>query len=186
MQNISIRRPNELDIEQLHHLFEVTIADTFEKQGVGDDLEGINGEIEEKKHYLREDLESKGAERFFLVASYQGKIVGTIAYGPGSKLIEDGSNGKLKDIGEIGTVFVLPEYQKRGIGTLLVNSIFIALLSRNIEEFCLDSGYTRAQRVWRKKLGDPTMIIKDYWGEGFDHLIWHRKLKDMQIIYKTF
>lgn len=186
MQSISIHRPNESDIEQLHHLFEVTIADAFDNEGVGDDLEGINGEVEEKKYYLRKDLESGGADRFFLIACYKKKIVGTIAYGPSSKLIGDCSKGKLKDIVEIGAVYILPEYQRMGIGTLLLNSIFIALFSRNIKEFCLDSGYTRAQKVWRKKLGDPTIIVKDYWGEGFDHFIWHCKLKDMQIIYKTY
>lgn len=185
MQNISIRRPNESDIEQLHHLFEVTIADAFDREGVGDDIEGINGEVEEKKHYLREDLESGGTEPFFLIACYKEKVVGTIAYGLGSKLIEDCSKGKLKGIGDIGAVYVLPEYQKMGIGSLLLNSIFIALLSRDIKEFCLDSGYSRAQKVWRKKLGAPTIIVKDYWGEGCDHFIWHCKMKDMQIIYKT-
>ncbi|NSW91901.1 MAG: GNAT family N-acetyltransferase [Firmicutes bacterium] len=186
MLDISIRRPCWTDIEELDRLFTVTIADAFAKEGVGDDLEGINSQIAEKRQLLREDLETNGAERFFLIACSQGKIVGTIAYGPCSELIKDCSDGKLKDVFELGSVYVLPEYQKKGIGTLLLNSMLIAFLSRGIEEFCLDSGYTRAQYVWQKKFGKPNIILKDYWREGSDHMIWHRKLGDTPVNFRVF
>ena len=184
MQNITIRRPNLSDIDELHNHFRIVITDTFCKEGLGDDIQGIEGEIEEKKRMLREDFDSNGKGQFFLLACYQEGIVGTIAYGPCSQLIEDCSKGEIKDIVEIGTLFVLPEYQGSGIGKLLLNSLFIVLISKSIEEFCLDSGYTRAQKIWIKKFGEPSFIIKNYWGEGFDHYIWHCKLKDTPISYK--
>lgn len=186
MKEISIIRPEEFHIEKLHSLFQVVITDTFEKEGVGHDIQGMKGEVEEKKRLLKEDIESNGNNHFFLIACYKEEIVGSISYGPCGKAIQECSKGKLNNVGEIGTVYIHPEYQKKGIGTLLLNSIFIALLSRNIEEFCLDSGYKSAQKFWEKKLGTPDIIVKDYWGEGFDHMIWYRKLRDFQIFYNTY
>lgn len=185
MKDVIIRRPYKTDIEELHRLFAVTIAKAFEKEGVGDDLEAINGEVEEKKQRLKEDLETSGSEQFFLIACIEGKIVGTISYGPCSELINKYTDSKLKDIGEIGSVYILPEYQRKGIGTLLLNAMYIAMLGKGVDEFCLDSGYTIAKKIWSKKLGQPQFIMKDYWGEGADHMIWYRKLKDISITYKT-
>jgi len=53
----------------------------------------------------------------------------------------------------------------------------------NIDEFCLDSGYTIAKQIWTKKLGEPNIVKKDFWGEGYDHFIWYRKLKDIIITF---
>lgn len=184
MLGVSVRRPNESDIEELHRFFKITITDTFNKEGVGDDLEGINEEIKEKKLLLQEYLECDGTEYFFLIVCHNKRIVGAIAYVPCNKLIVDFSKGELKNIGEIGTVFVLPEYQRNGIGTIMINAMFISLLSRNVKEFCLDSGYKTAQQIWMKRFGEPRIIIKNHWGEGVDHYIWHCKLKDMLISYK--
>jgi GNAT superfamily N-acetyltransferase len=88
------------------------------------------------------------------------------------------------DVYEIGTVFVHPGYQRRGIGSLLFNTMLLTFLNRGIEEFCMDSGYASAQTIWTRKLGDPDYWLKDYWGEGSDHMIWKRKVKDVPIIFR--
>ena len=80
---------------------------------------------------------------------------------------------------EVGTVFVLPDYQKMGVGNLLLNTMIFTLKSKGIEEFCLDSGYTSAQKIWKKKFGDPNYLLKDYWGKGHDHMIWRIKISDL-------
>lgn len=183
MKKISIRRPTEVDVDELSNLFSVTISDAFDREGNASQLDEIKKEIAEKKQFLLEDLNSNGIERFFLLACCNEKIVGTISYGYCNNLIIECSEGKLKDIGEIGSAYILPKYQNIGIGTLLLNSIITTLISRNIKEFCLDSGYTNAQKVWTKKLGKPSITMKDYWGNGFDYLIWHRRLEDTKIIY---
>ncbi len=79
--------------------------------------------------------------------------------------------------------FILPDYQKKGIGTLLLNAILTVLHGQHIEEFALDSGYSQAQKVWKKKLGEPTLVLKDHWGEGADHMVWHCKMADLAIEY---
>lgn len=182
--NINIRRPYEDDIDALHVFFKETIPHTWEKEGVGDCVDEIQSEIIEKMAYLKKDVETNGRNHFFFIACTQDKIVGTIAYGLCGPLINNCTDGKYKDMGEIGSVFILPDYQKKGIGTLLLNAMLIILHGRHIEEFVLDSGYSQAQNVWKKKLGEPTHVLKDHWGEGADHMVWHCKTADLSINYR--
>ncbi|MGG2065709.1 N-acetyltransferase family protein [Bacillus sp. S14(2024)] len=185
MCNVEIRRPRIEDIEELYQFFSTTIKDTFAREGLSELVDDIEREIESKKQYLKCDFDSNGRNRYFLIAvdTNCNKVIGTIEYGPASELINICTDRALKELYEVGTVFVLPEYQRRGIGTLLLNVMFLTLLNRDIKEFCLDSGYTNAQKIWKKKFGEPDYLLKDYWGEGCDHMIWKIRTDDMSIIF---
>ncbi|EEM16828.1 MULTISPECIES: GNAT family N-acetyltransferase [Bacillus] len=185
MYNVEIRRPIIGDYEELHQLFHTVIVDTFAREGLSELTGDIENEIETKKQYLKCDFDSDGKNRYFLIAvdKHCNKIIGTIEFGPSSKLINNCTDGALKDLYEIGTVFVLPNYQRRGIGNLLLNAIFLTLLDKGIKEFCLDSGYTNAQKIWKKKFGEPNFLLKDYWGEAYDHMIWRKCINDIPIIF---
>lgn len=111
-----------------------------------------------------------------MIAVANNKIIGSIEYGPASDLIGNATNNTFKQLNEVGTVFVHPDYQKRRVGNLLLQAMYSALQSKGIEEFCLDSGYVNAQKIWRKKFGAPDYLLKDYWGEGLDHMIWKVKV----------
>jgi len=50
------------------------------------------------------------------------------------------------------------------------------LEKNEIREFCLDSGYESAQKIWINKFGNPQYHLKDYWGEAADHMIWRISL----------
>jgi GNAT superfamily N-acetyltransferase len=179
MNNVEIRRPLIKDCNELNQFFRIVITDTFYKEGIGEKWDDIQDEINVKKKYLKSDLESNGEKRYFLIAVDGDKIIGSIEYGPASELICHCTNNDLKGLPEVGTVFVAPEYQRNGIGNLLLNSIYMTLKNRGIKEFCLDSGYTSAQKIWTKKFGDPDYLLKDYWGEGFDHMIWKIKVSNL-------
>ncbi|MGD6831276.1 GNAT family N-acetyltransferase [Sutcliffiella halmapala] len=178
MLNVELRRPRIEDNKELNKFFRTVINDTFMKEGIGDKLEDIEDEIEAKKTYLESDLESNGEKRFFLIALDGAKIIGTIEYGAASDLIRKCTDNAFKDLIEVGTVFVDPAYQRKGIGNLLLNKMYKALSNKGIEEFCLDSGYMRAQKIWKKKYGDPNYLLEDYWGEGYHHMIWRVKMDD--------
>lgn len=113
-----------------------------------------------------------------MIALDKDKVIGSIEFGPASDLISDCTNNAFKDLIEVGTVFVHPAYQRNGIGSLLLNKMFFTLKNKGLEEFCLDSGYISAQNIWKKKFGEPDYLLKDYWDEGFDHMIWRIKIKD--------
>ncbi len=99
-------------------------------------------------------LIATGRVAIFLIAcdKKSNKVIGTIEYGQASELINICTNGALKGMFEIGTVFVLPGYQSRGIGTLLLNTMFLTFLGNGVQEFCLDSGYTNSQKNMGKEI----------------------------------
>ncbi|MEC2934384.1 GNAT family N-acetyltransferase, partial [Bacillus cereus] len=94
------------------------------------------------------------------------------------------TGGVLKNLYEIGTVFILPEYQRKGIGSLLLHTMFLTLLSRGITESCLDSGYKNAQSRGMKKFGIPRFVLKDYWGESSDHMSWKNSVHDTPRLFE--
>ncbi|MBH8597045.1 GNAT family N-acetyltransferase [Thermoactinomyces sp. CICC 10523] len=185
MGHVEIRRPRIEDNEELNQFFRTVIEDTFAKEGLSKFVDDLNKEIEDKKHSLKCDFDSNGKARYFLIALDQKsqKIIGTIEYGPPRELINLCTGGTLRELPEIGTVFVHPDYQRQGIGTLLFNVMILTLINKGINEFCLDSGYPNAQKIWRKKLGEPDYLLKDYWGLGHDHMIWRRSTHDIRIIF---
>lgn len=181
--NIEIRRPRMEDMDELNLFFSKVIRDTFEKEGISELVGDMKDEIECKKQYLKTDLESNGENRYFLIGLDGKEIVGSIEYGPVSELIVSCTDGALSGLSEIGTVFVHPDYQKLGTGTLLLNVMLLTLQNRGISEFCLDSGYSSAQKVWKKKFGEPDYFLQNYWGEGCDHMIWKRNTEDLPLLF---
>jgi GNAT superfamily N-acetyltransferase len=175
---VEIGRPSIKDIKQLNGFFKIVIIDTFNKEGIGEKSDDINDEIKVKEQYLESDFESNGEKRYFLIALDGEKIIGSIEYGPASDLISDCTNNTFKELIEIGTVFVHPNYQSIGVGNLLLNKMYFTLQNKGIEEFCLDSGYISAQKIWKKKFGEPDYLLKDYWDEGYDHMIWRIKVSE--------
>ncbi|AAU17812.1 GNAT family N-acetyltransferase [Bacillus cereus] len=186
MYNVEIRRPNSDDLEELHSFFRIVITNTFKDEGLSQLSDDIENEINTKKQYLKNDFDSNGEKRYFLLAidTNNDKIIGTIEVGPASTLINSCTGGLLKELYEIGTVFILPAYQRKGIGSFLLHAMFLTLLSRGITEFCLDSGYKKAQSIWTKKFGEPSYVLKDYWGESSNHMIWKKSLHDTPIIFE--
>jgi GNAT superfamily N-acetyltransferase len=174
--DFEIRRPQAEDCEELNQFFRIVITDTFGREGLSHLKEDIETEIATKNQFLKNDLESNGEKRYFWLAidKYTDRIIGTIEYGPASELINVCTEGALKNVIEIGTVFVLPNFQKQGIGTVLLNVMLLTLQNKGIKEFCLDSGYSSAQRIWKMKFGAPDYLLRDYWGKGQDHMIWKR------------
>jgi len=183
---IDIRRPQIEDNDELNQFFSTVIKHTFAREGLAELLDDIESEIESKKKYLKSDLDTNGTNRYFLIASEKNDadIIGTIEYGPASELIRTCTDGALNEMYEIGTVFVHPDYQGRGVGTLLLNVMFLTFLNRGIQEFCLDSGYANAQKIWKRKFGEPDYWLKDHWGDGADHMIWQKSMNDVSINFR--
>ena len=179
MLKVEIRRLGTKDRRELHSLFRIVVTDTFNKEGIGGKLNDIDDEIAVKEKYLESDFESNGEKRYFLIALDDNKIIGSIEYGPASDFICKCTNNTFKELVEVGTVFVHPDYQRMGVGNLLLDAMYSTLKSKGIEEFCLDSGYTSAQKIWKKKFGNPDYLLKDYWDEGNDHMIWRIRTSDL-------
>lgn len=179
MQNVDISYAKIEDRELINEFFRYVLIDTFTKNEISELVDTLNGEIEDKRRCLDRAIESDGKEWCFQIAKDKGLIVGSVEYGPPNDLILSCTNGELNMVKEIGTVFVHPDYQRRGIGSRLLISILMEMKECGIEEFCLDSGYKIAQTIWISKLGNPQYHLKDYWGKNADHMIWKKNVDEV-------
>ncbi|WP_249179163.1 GNAT family N-acetyltransferase [Brevibacillus sp. NL20B1] len=146
MNDLLITKPTREDITSAYAVFEASITDAFEKDGLGHLTSDIEYEIESKKNLLTSSLVNAKSGTFFLVA--------------------------------MGSLYVLPEFQGKGVGSALIHSIMKVLYESGVKQFCLDSGYKQAQSKWLRKFGEPYFIARDYWGKDRHHMVWLCKVSD--------
>jgi GNAT superfamily N-acetyltransferase len=173
---VSICKLSPADLGSACSVFETTIPDTLIKENIIIPYTFITKEVETKKRLLNESVENR--DIIFLTAKIHGSVVGTISFGPCGEYIRKCTEGELSDIGELGSLYILPDHQGRGIGSALIREMAWELNGRGVERFCLDSGYKHAQKRWQRKFGEPYMTVKDYWGPGYDHMIWLCRVND--------
>jgi len=177
--DIIIRRPKNDDIVNIKDLFSMTVEDNFRKEGLLDTLKDeMNKEVSDLTDSLKKDLETDGASDYYLLAIVENIIVGTIAYGRPNNIIRSHMGISLDKIPEIKSVYILPEYQKRGIGSLLFREVIECLNQLDITSFCLDCGYKKSQPFWEKQLGKAQKTLLNYWAEGSHHKIWYKKVEE--------
>lgn len=157
------------DLESAYTVFEKSITLAFQDEGIEDEAPE---EIEHKKQMIQSSVEEPDSGFTFMVAKLGARVIGTISFGPCGDDIRQCTQGELKDVGELGTIYVLPEYQGQGVASALIKEMLDYLYSQGVEQFCLDCGLKLAQQKWLNKFGLPYKVAKDYWGQGADHLIW--------------
>ena len=169
---ITITTLTEADYEATYAVFIASITDAFEKEGLGQCHEDIQSEIDQKKEKALASLDRANADTYFLIAKINETVAGTISYGPCGEAIQTCAEHQLDHLGELGSLYVAPSYQNQGIGSALIKEMMIFLKEQGIEQFCLDSGYKRAQTRWLRKFGEPYKVVKDYWGPDSIHMVW--------------
>lgn len=174
---VSIDRPKKEDIKEIKRLFYTVLVDTFNKNAIPEAYEGeIQYLVERNTKNVEQDISSNGSQEYFLIARNEKHIAGIMGFGNPSKEILKNYKISFENIPEIKNAFILPDFQKNGIGTQLFKNIKKVLEEKGVKEFVLDSGFASAQIYWKKKLGNPVVVVKNYWRDGTDYLIWHTKL----------
>lgn len=112
---VHIVKPGMKDLEPTCQVFETVIRDAFEKEGLGNLEEDITGEILHKKRMLKEAMNDQNPV-FFLVARWKDQVIGTISFGSCGEIIRACTGGALEEIGELGSLLVLPEMQNQVSG----------------------------------------------------------------------
>jgi len=182
--NIIIRRPKKKDIPQIKNVFFASISQAFKDDGIDDRKEGILEEVAKQLTCLKLNFNTKGEKSYYLIAEIKDKIIGTIAYKSElskNNFIRKNLQINLNGIPEITSVYVLPNFQNQGIGSLLFNAILLILIGKNIQGVCMDGGYQKSIKFWTHKIGKPNKIIKNYWGKNLDQVFWYRDIKDIKI-----
>lgn len=171
MERVETGRPGKKDRAELEAFFRTTITDTFRRNGI-QDPSGIEDEVEHQ-------METFDSGEEMIIARIDGRIVGTIACGRQNRSVRDNISGELKGLPEVKGVYVHPDYQSRGIGSHLWKTMISELHERGIARACLDSGYRLSQQYWTGKIGEPDVVMKDYWGKGEDQMIWFFPIEDL-------
>lgn len=177
MTPLVIERPKLNDRELIKNLIKVVLVDTWTKNGLGHLTEEIEEEIQMKWSFLEQDFDSNGIDRTFLIAKMDEQVVGTIEHGKANDTISACGDAYLSSLREVGTVFIHPDFQGKGIGKALLEAMVRMLRDKGEVKYCLDSGYKTAQKIWNHLLGTPKYILKDYWGAGLDHFVWEVEIK---------
>jgi len=169
IQGLKIERPVPDDLDSAYRVFEESIALAFEEEGISHDAPA---EIEYKQQLIRSSVLEDTYDFVFFVAKLGDAVIGTISYGPCGDDIRKCLGEELEDLGEVGSIYVLPGFQGQGVASALIAAMLEYLQSLGVKRFYLDCGLKSAQQKWLRKFGQPYKTAKDYWGEGSDHLIW--------------
>lgn len=177
-KEITIRNARPSDEELACRVFDLVIPEAFEQEGLGHLIKDIADELAEKRKVLQACLEEDSVSCWFLVAMHRENIIGTISYGPCGKDILNCTGNALANVGELGSLYIMPEYQGQGIGSALIRAAANRMSSLGIQSFSLDSGYRIAQQKWLKKFGKPYAVDPNYWGPESAHMVWLCEVKD--------
>ncbi|KKU88596.1 MAG: hypothetical protein UY18_C0011G0005 [Microgenomates group bacterium GW2011_GWF2_47_9] len=165
-KTILVTQPQPSDASEIEVLYRLVIQDTFNKNGINESYPNeIEDEVDGKMSNLKDE--------FHLIAKVGGVIAGIIGIG---KVNEDITKNYpatlLTNEVEVKNVYVLPNFQSRGIGSMLFAEAVEELKKRKIEYFYLDSGFKLAQNYWKHKLGEPTVVKKNYFDQSEHYMIW--------------
>lgn len=167
-----IRKPLITDLQLAKEMFEASIPEAYDVDGYGEYLEDIANEINAKMTRLNAYLASPETQGFYLVAEEDGRLIGTIAFGPIRDEIKQVLNPDCPSQGELGSMYILPEYQGAGIAREMIEKMMQLLKEGGIQYACFDSGFKAAQKKWRHKFGEPYQVVPNYYDEGVDLMIW--------------
>ena len=152
-------------------LFTDSITNTFMINGIKD-LAELQYEINEKSERVRNYIESKNDDEFFIITELHNHIVGIAGIFPVSDMIiKNYPTLSKKDI-EIGSVYINPKFQRQGITKILLEMLLNRLLEKKIETFYLDCGYPTSQVYWKRVFGNPVKTFPNYFGKGESYMIW--------------
>lgn len=167
-----IRKVNERDIDELDQFFRACMTDLVTRENK--ELNLVVQEVDRLNGTVKECLTN--SETSFFIAELNGRLVGTIGLNKPCPVIAENIKTE-SNVFEIVCVYVHPDFQQQGIGKFLFQYIKKELIRRGQSTFYLDAGFSSSQQYWLQRLGKPTIILKDYWGTGEDHLIWKRSVK---------
>lgn len=180
MLEIKISIADASDQDEIRQMLATTIRDTFEREKI---ILAYPKEMEdETKAVFTTYLESLARPQKamgFWVARIEGRIVGTAALGTPHEIIRNHFEQELWQLPELKSVYVLPNFQKLGLGKALFKSCLKHLITNQLDEFFLAGGYSGSIVYWKKVLGLPSLILKDHWGPKQDHCIWRCQVANL-------
>ena len=172
---LKIRAVKKDDTEKLTAFFQEVISHTFLNEGLGHLHDDIADEINDKLEKVKNALKETPSIKFFLVEDNE-TIVGTVSINPRGEFSKKHLPLDSQEVPEIASLYIKPAYQSMGIGKMLLHHALSVLKESGYQAYILDSGYKKAQKIWQHLLGEPKIILKNFWGSGNDHMFWYQRL----------
>lgn len=165
------RKIEERDIVELDHLFRSCLTDLITREKKESNL--IIDEVERLNRIVQESLIN--GDSLFFVVEINNRIVGSIALTKPNQFITENIS-TVQNQYEVSCVYILPSFQRQGIGKYMFQQIKKELARLGQVQFYLDAGFLSSQQYWKQVLGKPSFVLVDYWGKGEHHLIWVGKI----------
>ncbi len=167
--SLQIKKATFNDRDQVEVLWRAVLNHAF-NQGPSDDYHNAEHELAFKMEQYDAAF-NDGKTQYFL-AFVKDALIGTIAYGsPPNRGIMKRTDHALKDMVEIGSLYVEPSVQKKGYGTRLLLYVLNHLLNQKVQEVCFDSIIETSKKIWTKMFGEPTYKVPSK-KHNFVHMIW--------------
>jgi len=158
----------------LSTLFRESIEDTCQKNHIFD-RSIVEAEVAEKISKLERYLHCPVDGEAMLCVLAQGRPVAVGGYFPCAGDILAHGDATTADV-EIGSLYVAPLSQGRGIGRLVFEELKGQIRATGRHQAFLDSGYPSSQSYWRKQLGEPHRDTESPFGPAFRYQIWRVEL----------
>jgi len=170
---MKFRKIEKTDTAKTDRLFRACLADLLKREGI-DDKKLFEEEVSRLNEAVQKSIRHS-RNRFYL-AEENNEILGTIALQVPGPMLNSMVEVELDQF-EVACVYVHPAYQRQGVGNFLFQNVCKELMRFGKSKFYLDAGFTSSQRYWLEKLGEPSRLLENYWGEGKPHMVWLREIE---------
>ncbi|MGI1822618.1 GNAT family N-acetyltransferase [Exiguobacterium sp. TRN 1102] len=170
---MNFRALEQSDVKSLQRLFMESLSDLIRRERF-EDADLLDEEVARLNTTIQDHFDDDTVDLY--VVEEDGILVGAGALLPPNDIIS-GNIQIERDAIELGSVYVSPRMQQRGVGQFLLEEMMREILARGKKVFYLDAGFPSAQAYWQKRLGEPSHILEHYWGPGASHMIWQVHIK---------
>jgi len=167
----TVRSAEERDIEPVRSILADWVKDPETGAVLTEEIDEIIGE-------LSKSLVGESSSQFMVAEALDGSVLGLARISPVSEKVKQfaQSNNPV----ELFNLYVAAGQNKgKGVGTALFEAVQSLAREQGYTEVMLNSGPRYKESGWgfyEKVIGPPAGAMKDYYGPGYDAMVWRKEL----------
>ena len=146
---MNFRALEQSDVRSLQRLFMESLSDLIRRERF-EDADLLDEEVARLNTTIQDHFDDDTVELY--VVEEDGILVGAGALLPPNDIISGNIQIERGAI-ELGSVYVSPRMQRRGVGQYLLEEMMREISARGKNVFYLDAGFPSAQAYWQKTIG---------------------------------
>jgi len=167
---IEVRLVQEEDLPQIDMILEAWVRDP----GTG---VIIQREVDEVLERIRQGIDNPENGTNVVAEDLQGRVIGVMGIYPVDPEMQQYVT--TDNPREINNAYVADDVRGSGAGKSLVKKLESIGLQRGYKELVLNSGPRYKEtgwEFWKRVYGEPVDVAKDYYGPGYDAMVWRKLL----------